>query len=119
MAAKDVKLPFSNEYKVPELLIMPTRQTRVVTDYWAMNTISAFADQSIYCIDIQREISFVLWGPELGDALKKPNRYFDGVKSLFERENLNKIFMISTGSPEMMMRADPKLFQAYRVVVTD
>ena len=119
MAAKDVKLPFSNAYKVPELLIMPTPQTRVVTDYWAMNTISAFADQSIYCIDIQREISFVLWGPELGDALKKPNRYFDGVKSLFERENLNKIFMISTGSPEMLMRADPKLFQAYRVVVTD
>ena len=119
MVARDISLPFSNAYKVPELLRSPASGERIVTDYWAMNTISAFADKSMYCIDIQREISFVLWGPELGDALKKPHRYFDGVKNLFHKEKLNKIYMISTGPPEMLRKADPKLFEAYSVVVTD
>ncbi|HKH62786.1 MAG TPA: hypothetical protein VKA49_18215 [Flavitalea sp.] len=119
MAAKDIRLPFSNASKVTELLRTPAPGEKMVTDYWAMNTISAFADRPIYCIDVQREMSFVLWGPELGNALKKPFRYFEGVKNLFEKEKLDKIYMISTGSPEMLHRADEKLFKEYQVVVID
>ena len=119
MAAKDVRLPFSNASKVTELLRTPAPGEKMVTDYWAMNPISTFADRPIYCIDVQREMSFVLWGPELGNALKKPFRYFEGVKNLFEREKLNKIYMISTGSPEMLRRADEKLFKEYRVAIID
>ena len=115
MVVKDVRLPFSNAFRVNEVLSTPPAGSRVVTDYWAMNTISAFADRSIYCIDIQREISFVLWGPELAAALKKPNRYYDGVRNIFEKEGLQEVYIVSTGSPQMLDRADPKLFKAFKV----
>jgi hypothetical protein len=119
MALKDIRLPFSNAYRVTELLKVPPENARIVTDYWAMNPISAFADKPIYCIDIQREISFVLWGPELGNMLKKSYRYFEGVQDLFQKERISKVYMISTGSPETLNRADPQLFKTYQVILID
>lgn len=119
MVSKDIRLPFSNASRVNELLNTPPPHARIVTDYWAMNTISAFADRPIYCVDIQREISFVIWGPELGNALKKPNRYADGIKNLFQKEGIDKLYMISTGSPGALQRADQQLFRSYKVVVID
>lgn len=119
MVYKDLRLPFSNAGRVNELLSIPPANSRIVTDYWAMNTISAFADKPIYCIDIQREISFVLWGPELGEMLKRTYRYYDGVNNLFQTEKINQVYMISTGSPQVLDRADPKLFKAYSVLLLD
>ena len=119
MVNKDIRLPFSNANKVTELMNLPPRDSRVVTDYWAMNAISAFADRPVYCIDIQREISYVLWGPELGNMLKRPYRYFDGFTHLFQQESIDSAYMISTGSPDVLKRVDKRLFETFRVELID
>ena len=46
VVSRDNRLPFSNAYKVTELL-KHAPNARIVTDYWAMNTISAFADSRL------------------------------------------------------------------------
>ena len=119
MTWKDIRLPFSNAGLVNELLQVSPANSTTVTDYWAMNTISAFADRPIYCVDIQREISFVIWGPELGYALTKPNRYTEGINNLLNKEEINKVYMISTGSPEALKHADHSLFTRFHVQVID
>lgn len=119
LVAKDISLPFSNAYRVNELLSTPPRGSRIVTDYWAMNTISAFADRPIFCIDVQRDLAFVLWGPELGKMFMRTYRYCDGIKALFQKEGRTELYMISTGAPQALDRADRKLFKDYHVSLVD
>jgi hypothetical protein len=119
VAIKDIRRPFSNANKVTELLKTPAPGERVVSDYWAMNTIAAFADRPFYCLELEKDITFVLWGSELGNVLKSKYRYFDGVTHLFQKEGINRLYLVSTASPEMINRADQKVFQEYKVKVVD
>jgi hypothetical protein len=116
---KDMKHPFSNAYKVNQLLQKIPTNERAVTDYWALNAISAFTDKSFYCIDMGREMSFVLWGPDLATMLDKPNRYSSGIQHLFKNEGIKKVYMISTGSPETLFKLEPALPQSFHIIVTD
>lgn len=115
----DARKPFSNAYRVVELLDKPGRGQVVVTDYWAMNPIAAFGDRSIYCIDVEKDLSFVLWGPDLGKMFAKSNRYATGVKNLFRRHGIHTLYMISTGSLEALGRVDAALQTQYRVELVD
>ena len=119
MVVKDVRLPFSNAYRVNELLNTVPQNERTVTDYWAMNTVSTFADKPFFCVDLQKEVSFLLWGTDLGEMLKRKYRYFDGVTSLFQNEGIKKVYMISTGAPETLKRIDPQLFEQFNVKLAD
>jgi len=116
---KDIRLPFSNAYRIKELLKEVPNNKRTVTDYWAMNTISAFADTPFYCIDLQKEIAFVKWNSDLGTMQNKQYRYFEGLKNLFQKEDLNEVYMISTGSPAVLFRVDSQLFKSYQVKLVD
>jgi hypothetical protein len=117
--SKDIRYPFSNAYKVNELLKEVPGNDGTVTDYWAMNTISAFADRSFYCVDLQKEISFVKWNSDLGMMQNKQYRYFEGVKNLFQKKAISSVYMISTGSPLVLSRVDPQLFKLYQVKLID
>ena len=116
---KDIQHSFSNAYRVNELLkeVPPGEQT--VTDYWAMNTISAFTDNSFYCIDLQKQISFIQWNSDLGAMQKRRYRYYEGVTSFFQRNNVNRLYMISTGSPKVLFKVDSALFKSYHVTLSD
>ena len=58
--SKDIQLPFSNLYRVNELLKEVPANEKIVTDYWCLNTVSAFTDKPFYCIELNKEMSFVL-----------------------------------------------------------
>jgi hypothetical protein len=116
---KDIRLPFSNAYRVNELLNEVPAGQKTVTDYWAMNPISAFADKPMYCIDLQKEISFVKWNSDLGAMQNTRYRYFDGVKDYFDKNSINRIYMLSTGSPAVLVKVDSMLFESYRVNLVD
>lgn len=116
---KDIQYPFSNFNKVNELLKEVPGNERVVTDYWALNTVIAFTDKGLYCIDLQKDISFVLWDSDLGAMSKKPYRYFDGVKNYFQREGVNKVYLVSTGSLKTLQSVDSYLSKYYRVTLID
>ncbi len=117
--SKDIRLPFSNAYRVNELLKEVPANEKTVTDYWAMNTIAAFADRPFYCVDLQKEISFIQWNSDLGSMQNRRYRYFEGVKNLFQKNGLNKVYMISTGSPAVLFKVDSPLFKSYQVKLID
>jgi hypothetical protein len=117
--SKDIRQPFSNAYRVNELLREVPANEKTVTDYWAMNTISAFMDRPFYCVDLQKEISFVKWNSDLGRMQARQYRYFDGVKNLFQKNGLNKVYMLSTGPPPVLFKVDSQLFKSYQVKLID
>jgi hypothetical protein len=117
--AKDIRQPFSNAYRVNELLKEVPANEKTVTDYWAMNTISAFADRPFYCVDLQKEVSFVKWNSDLGIMQTRQYRYFEGIKNLFQKNGLTKVYMISTGSPAVLFKVDSLLFKSYHVKLAD
>jgi hypothetical protein len=116
---KDIQLPFSNSYKVNELLKEVPANEKIVTDYWCLNTVSAFTDKPSYCIELKKEMSFVLLNNELASALMKPGRYYNGVKKLFEQEGLKSIYMISLQSPENISELDSILPRSFEVKLID
>jgi hypothetical protein len=116
---KDIRLPFSNLYRVKELTKEVPAGEKLVTDYWTMNAYVAFMDQPAYCIDMQKKISFVLWGPDITAILKNPYRYSSGLKNLFTKEGIKKVYMISMGSPQMLGEVDPQLPASFHLILID
>jgi hypothetical protein len=117
--SKDIRLPFSNAYRVNELINEVPVNEKAVTDYWAMNTISAFTDRPFYCIDLQKEKSFVMWNSDIGYMQNRPYRYFEGVKHFFQQQKISKVYMISIGSPTTLFKVDSLLFKSYNVRLID
>lgn len=116
---KDIQLPFSNLYKVTELLKEVPANEQAVTDYWALNAVSSYTDKPFYCIDMQKEKSFILWGSDIAQILSNPNRYADGVKTLFEKKGIKQVYMISMAPPQLLHKGNDQLFKLYRVKLID
>jgi hypothetical protein len=104
---------------VKELINTVPENENVVTDYWALNAISAFTDSSFYCIDMQKEMSFLLWGIDIVEMRKRKNRYCDGINNFFQKENVIKLYMISTGSMENLLKVDPLLSTCFHIKEID
>jgi hypothetical protein len=104
---------------VKELLKEVPVQDKIVTDYWCLNTVSAFTDKSIYCVDLQKETTYLLWNSELASALKKPERYSSGVKAFLKNESLKIIYMISLHPPEKLSQLDKQLSILFRVTLIE
>ena len=79
----DIRFPFSNLYKVNELVKEVPGKEKIVTDYWTMNAYVAYTDKPGYCIDLQKEVSFVMWDSDLAALPDNPARYSSGIKKLF------------------------------------
>lgn len=118
-AWKDIRLPFANLFRVVELIKEVPPDSRLVTDYWTMNAYVAFTDKPIYCVDMQRELSFILWDRSLAEALKKGARYSSGFREIFRQRGPKAVYMVSLGSPQTLIRVDPELDKAFRVVLID
>lgn len=116
---KDIRRPFSRLSHVNEFLKEVPAHERVVTDYWGLNAVSAYAGRSLYCIDLQKEVSFILWGADFVVMNDIPNRYYTGVRNLFQREGIRQLYMISSGSPEALFRTDPKLRDSLQIQMID
>lgn len=90
-----------------ELLKQVPANEKIVTDYWCLNTLSAFTDKPFYCIELNKEMSFVLLNTELNESVTKPGRYSNGLKKLFQQEEFKNVYMISIQLPENVSRLDP------------
>ena len=117
--SKDIRFPFSNSYKVNELIREVPENELLVTDYRGLITVKAFTNKSLYCIDLQKEVAFVLWNKDIVAVYKNPNRYCNGVESLFQKQKIEKLYIISTSSPEVLANADVQLFNEFTVKLVD
>lgn len=118
-AWKDIRLPFANLSRIVELIEEVPAGSRLVTDYWTMNAYSAFVDKPIYCVDMRRELSFILWDRSLAETLKREARYSVGFREIFRQDGPRAAYMVSLNSPEKLSRADHDLQNAFRVVQVD
>jgi hypothetical protein len=117
--SKDIKYTFSNNYKVNELIEKVPAQEKIVTDYWCLNTLSTFTDKPYYCVDLQREVSFLLWNNELATALKRTDRYSSGIISFMNKESIKKVYMISIQRLAKLPQLDNKLPELFNVKLID
>ena len=118
-AYKDVRLPFSNMYQVSALLKEVPPGEPWVTDYWTMNAIEAYTDQPAYCIDVHKNLSFVLWDGTMAALQKTSNRYSAGLVLLFKTDTIRSVYMITQSTLPMLLERDPGLSAAYRITLID
>jgi hypothetical protein len=114
----DSNRPFSNFNRVRELMNKAPAHEKVVADYWALNAIAAFMDKPYYCIDLKREVSFLLWDSDMAQLMKTKYRYTEGAGYLSDHGTKN-FWMISTGSPEGLYKIDTRFFKIFRVTLVD
>lgn len=119
VAWKDIQLPFTNLSRIVELTKEVPPDSRLVTDYWTMNAYVAFVDKPIYCIDMQRELSFIMWDRSLAEALKRGARYSTGFHEIFRQGGPKAVYMVSLSSPQNLIQADHDLGKEFRVDLID
>jgi hypothetical protein len=114
---KDIQFPFSNSYKVDELLKNIPANERIVTDIGCVNNVSAFTGKALYCIGPDREVSFVQWNDEF--KLVTPNPYANSLSKLFQKQGLKKVYLISIYTPQTINRFDSLLEKTFQVLLID
>ena len=117
--SRDIRFPFSNSYKVNELIRVIPESELLVTDYRGLITVKAFTNKSLYCIDLQKEVAFVLWNKDIVAIHKNTRRYYDGVELLFQKQEIKKLYIISTSSPEVLANVDVRFFKEFIVKLVD
>jgi len=115
--SKDIRLPFSNAYRVNELVNEVPVNEKIVTDYWCVNTISAFSDTTFYCIGLDSMPAFLQWKKEFNT--RDPGVYLNSIKKLFEKEGLKKIYLVSTYPPSIIFELDPQLEKFFQLKMID
>jgi hypothetical protein len=116
---KEIKYPFSNGCKAKELLEEIPAGDKIVTDYWSLNTLSAFTDRAYYCIDLEKEVSYLLWNSEMTAMLKKNDRYSKGLLVFLKKESLKKAYMISIYPVERLYQFDKQLPVLFSIDLID
>jgi hypothetical protein len=114
-----IRYPFSLLSQIGPLTAEVPAGRQLVTDYWTMNAYAAFMDRPIYCIDLQKERSFVMWNSDMAAVLKDPYRYCNGLSHLFQKEGIHEVYMISMSRAELLTDVDAKLLSEFRVELID
>lgn len=114
---KDIYLPFSNSYRVSELIAKVPPNEKLVTDYWCMNTVSAFTDKSLYVVGLDREASFLKWNKEL--KVRENDPYSNSFRKLLEGRERQKIYLLSSNSPQIMAGKDKELSNSFNLKLVD
>jgi hypothetical protein len=116
---RDIRYPFSNAYQTGEVLKKVPAGEKLVTDFWCADMLSAYEGKAFYCVDMQRELSFLLWKDEYQVLLESPDSYYKGMKELFEREHLKEVYFITARSREHISRRYSPLLQAFQLDLID
>lgn len=116
---RDIRLPFSNLFRVTELIREVPPGSQLVTDYWTMNAVVAYTDQPAYCVDVERKVSFVLWASDMATIRHTPNRYTRGIGDFLRKEGIHSVYLVSMGSPAMLFNADPQLQASFHITLVD
>lgn len=114
---KDVRLPFSNFYRVGALLQQVPAGEKVVTEYWSLIAAAAYRDKPFYCLDLQQEATFITWDGHMAAMTTKPRRYCEGLQTLAEKEGLKRVYFLSASTPDQLSQVDDRLFSDYRVTL--
>jgi len=116
--AIDARRPFSNFSRVKELMDKVPANEQLVADYWAVNAVCTFADQPIYCLDLKKTVSFLLWDEDMAALMKTQHRYCEGAQQLATK-GVQQFWMLSIGTPEALTKVDDQFVRNYQVDLVD
>jgi len=119
IVSKDIQLPFSNSYRVNELVKEVPANEKIVTDYWTLSTLEAYTDKTYYCIDLQKEMAFILWDGRFKATAHDPHPLYHGIKDLLEKAEIKRVNFISTKSPRNLYLTDRQLYKLFHVELID
>jgi hypothetical protein len=119
IVSRDIKLPFSNAYRVTELVREVPLNEKLTTDYWGLIAVSAYTDKPVYCIDMERAASFNQWQMSMTTMRLYPYRYCKGLYNLFKKEGIHSVYFISPDNPQRLSTVDTKLFSSFKVQLID
>jgi len=114
-----IRFPFSNLDQIQPLCSEVPAGKKLVSDYWTMNAWSAFVDKPIYCVDLQKDKSYITWDSEMTAMLKDPYRYCSGLNTLFHQDRINDVYMISMHDSAELSELDAKLASSFHVALID
>lgn len=117
--SKDIRYPFSNAYHTSDVLKEVPAGEKIVTDFWCADMLSTYTGKAFYCVDMQREVSFLQWKVEYRALLEAPDAYYNGMKELFEREHLKEVYFITARSREYIGKRYSRLLQAFQLDLID
>jgi hypothetical protein len=115
----DIRLPFSNLYRIDELVREVPAGEHLVTDYWTMNGYVAYLDKPAYCVDMDKEISFVTWGPDMTAMTDNPHRYTFGLQRYFHNKNVREVYLLTLGSPQVLDKVDSAFSRSFHLHLID
>jgi glycosyltransferase involved in cell wall biosynthesis len=116
---QDFRRPFSYSKELTSVLASVPAGEQWVTDYWTMNTIVARTDRPAYCVDMEENLSYILWASDIAAMQRRPYRYTDGLNHLFMRLRLKDVYMITHAPLNALEQADAKLAASYRLSLVD
>jgi glycosyltransferase involved in cell wall biosynthesis len=116
---QDLQRPFSYSKELTDVLGKVPPGEKWVTDYWTMNTVVARTDRPAYCVDMEKDLSYILWASDIALMQRRPYRYTDGLNHLFAQGKFPAIYMITHAPLSALEQADTKLASSYRLSVVD
>ncbi|MEO8085447.1 MAG: hypothetical protein ABI763_01430 [Bacteroidota bacterium] len=81
---KDYRAKFSSAETVVAMRNEIPQSAFVATDYWCLNNLAAYLDTPVYCLELKRPVSFLIWNSEMKDII-----HYDYVAGLEALLNLN------------------------------
>ena len=117
--SQTIRHPFSNLDQIQAMVSKVPAGQKLVSDYWTMNAYAAFVNKPIYCVDLQKEKSYIMWNSEIVAMLKNPYRYSSGLPCLFCKDGINEVYMISMHNPGELSELDAELASCFHVDLID
>ena len=116
---QDFQRPFSYSKELTSLLREVPAGEKWVTDYWTMNTVVARTDHPAYCVDMEKDMSFVLWASDIAALQKKQDRYTEGLNRLFAQGDRKDVYLITHAPLETVLQTGKQLASSYRLSLVD
>jgi glycosyltransferase involved in cell wall biosynthesis len=116
---QDLRRPFSYSKELVTLLREVPAGEKWVTDYWTMNTVVARTDHPAYCVDMEKDMSFVLWASDIAALQKKQDRYTEGLNRLFAQGDRKEVYLITHAPLETVLQTGKQLASSYRLSLVD
>jgi len=112
---RDWARPFSNAYRVNEILKSVPSADSVVSSYWCFNNVAAYADKPFYCLELNKRIFFLLWDKQMSAVSGAPHVFTRSFRRLFQEMPVNHVWLLSSYSPEALHKKDDSLYRKYNL----
>jgi hypothetical protein len=117
--SKDYELPFSHSSEVAVMYKYIPPQSAIATTYWSVNNLSAFMDQSFYCLETRQKESFIKWDRNLKSFLAESNPYTERLNGYFKKYESKEVYLFATLTSDQMNGKDSLLLTCYDFQLVD